>query len=533
MSTRTGTAIVFAAAALLYALSVGNGFAYDDNPIILLDDRIHHLGAALHVFVQPYWPSPEIGLYRPLVSLTYVLDWAVSGGSPAWFHAMNVLWNAAACALVFRFLCAFADPPVALAGALLFASHPVHTEAVANVVGRAELMAAVFCLAALTIWVRTAPMRMPRRRAAAVLSLYVLALLSKESAVMLPALLALADAARGALLPATARDWLRRNAVMFAVFGVIAVAFIAVRFAVLGAMAPTLRDPVLDVAQSPLHRLWTALQAWPMILRLLVFPRVLLADYGPGVLLPAMGPTPDALLGATLLATLVGAGLVAGATGRGRLAFTLLFVPVALLPTSNLLLPIGVVLAERTLYLPSLAVAAALTFLASHAWEQQRHRTIAIGVTAVLVAMFSVRTMLRVPDWASTPAVMAALERDRPDSYRAHWYFAQRAVNLEQPDEALQRYARAMNIWPYREPLALEAASFAARAGDHDFADQVTRFALAQWPDHVGFLRLHAAIQLERGLVADAAATIERGLRLAPDDSLLRAMRQSTAGKYP
>jgi protein O-mannosyl-transferase len=530
VSRRTGALLVTVVALLLYLPSVQNGFAYDDNSIIRMDARIHDASALLRVFVQPYWASSEIGLYRPLASLSYAVDWAISGGSPLWFHAVNVAWNAAVCGLVFLLLAAFVQPLPALLGALLFAAHPVHTEAVANVVGRAEIMAAFFSLCAMLLWLREPAAPRSARRIAALAALYLLALLSKESAVMLPALLALTDVARGTLKPVSLRDWMRSHTREIVVLGVTAAAFIALRTAVIGTVAPGLLDPVLDVGAGSWHRTLTALQAWPVVAVLLVYPRVLLADYGPGIITPALTPSPATLLGAGILLGLVAVGVAAWLRGHGRIAFVALFVPVALLPVSNLIVPIGVIVAERALYLPSLAVAAAVALGAQAVWDRPRHR-LAVGAAVLAVsALFALRTLVRIPEWTSTPAIMAALERDRPDSYRAHWYFAQRAVNLQQRDEALARYARALSIWPYRERLTLEAAAYAAQAGDAALAEQITTFAIQNWPRHIGFLRLHAALQLERGSTDDAAATLVRALRLAPHDSLLLGMQRALNG---
>jgi protein O-mannosyl-transferase len=539
MTRRTGAFAIAAIALLLYLPSLQNGFAYDDNSIILTDTRIHEVAGLWRVFAQTYWDSAELGLYRPLASFSYAVDWLLSGGSPAWFHAVNVAWNVVACVLVFLMLAVFVQPVPALLGAALFAVHPVHTEAVANVVGRAEIMAAVFSLGAMLLWLGDPSRRGPRLvdtevprsrpRVAALALLFALALLSKESAIMLPALLALLDIARGSLVKRDIAGWLRRHTREITVFGLTAVMFVTVRTLVLGGVAPATVDPLLDVATATVPRVLTALQAWPIIVSLLLYPRVLLADYGPATLLPALSFTPEAVLGAVILIGLLACGIAAWLNDRGRLAFIMLFLPVALLPLSNLIVPIGVVVAERALYLPSLVLAAGTAFALHSLWERPRERRMAGAVVLVIAGVFALRTLVRVPEWRSTPAIMAALERDRPDSYRAHWYFAQRAVNLEQRDEALRRYARALNTWPYRQRLTLEAAAYAAQVGDRDFAEQITRFAVDRWPDHLGFLRIHAAIQLDRGRTHEAQAALARALRIAPDDPSLLGMQRALA----
>lgn len=157
--------LVCLAAIAVYALSVRSGFAYDDVPLILLDPRVHSLGNLPAILTQPYWPvgGQELSIWRPLTTLSFAADWAVSGGAPAWFHLSNVLWHAAACILVLCLLHELFAAPAALAGALLFAVHPVHVEAVANVVGRGDVISAVFALAACLLWIRPHAPCLPQR----------------------------------------------------------------------------------------------------------------------------------------------------------------------------------------------------------------------------------------------------------------------------------------------------------------------------------------------------------------------------------
>src|SRR5207237_3530695 len=96
-------------------------------------------------FAAPYWP-PNLGghMYTPLLIAVFPLYWLLR--STAWFHAVNLAWHAAASLAVAALARRWTDWTGALVAGLLFAVHPVHAEAVANVVGRAELMAALFTL---------------------------------------------------------------------------------------------------------------------------------------------------------------------------------------------------------------------------------------------------------------------------------------------------------------------------------------------------------------------------------------------------
>jgi tetratricopeptide (TPR) repeat protein len=528
-------ALVCLAAIAVYALSVRNGFAYDDVPLILLDPRVHSLGDLPAILAQPYWPvaGQELAIWRPLTTLSFAIDWALSGGAAAWFHLVNVLWHVAACILVLRLLRELFAPPAALAGALLFAVHPVHVEAVANVVGRGDVMAAVFALAACLLWIRRPDQetRPAARTVIAASALFALALFAKESAVMLPALLLLLDAARGRwrLSGATIRPYARAVAPAFAALALVLAGYLGLRAAVLDSFAPARVHPAADVLGSRWHLILTSLQAWPHYLRLLLFPRTLLIDYGPRIIMPATTWTSSAVLGLTILVGLVLGGVLALARGRGRTALGLLWLPVAILPLSNLLFTTGVLVAERTLYLPSFAAAVgfagasgAMALLAS------AHRRRALqAFAAAAIALLAGRTVIRVPEWESTERIFASLARDRPDSFRAHWILGRAARQEGDREAAGRHYAEALRLWPYRQGMLAEVAAFAVQEGHATQALEIAAFAARHWPASVDAQRLLAAVAFDLGDTAAARAAIDAGLRLAPGDSLLHRLRLS------
>ena len=134
-----------ACALVPYMPALWNGFALDDLYIIVWNPLVQSVQGAWRAFAAPYWP-PDLGgqMYRPLPLATFALDWVIGRGSPALFHAANLVWHAGAAVIVAALARRWADTTTALAAGLIFAVHPVHVEAVANVVGRAELMAAAF-----------------------------------------------------------------------------------------------------------------------------------------------------------------------------------------------------------------------------------------------------------------------------------------------------------------------------------------------------------------------------------------------------
>src|SRR5207247_10867699 len=139
--------LVAAAAAVVYLGALWNGFALDDLTIIVANPLVHGFSGVWRAFGASYFPpNIDVSAYRPLAVATYALDWTMR--STAWFHAVNLTWHVAASVLGAALAGRWAGDTAGLVAGIVFAVHPVHVEAVAYVVGRNELMAAVFPLLA-------------------------------------------------------------------------------------------------------------------------------------------------------------------------------------------------------------------------------------------------------------------------------------------------------------------------------------------------------------------------------------------------
>jgi hypothetical protein len=223
--------VVALVAVAVYANALENGYVLDDRGILLKNPLVTSVSGIWRAFANPYWPAAiGGGQYRPLVIASFSLDWWLSGGDPMWLHAVNILWHAAASVLVWFLAAELLAPAAALGAALLFAVHPVHVEAVSNVVGRSELMAAAFVLAALLAHRRVkwlAPI------------FFALALLSKESALVFVGLAVLHDL----LLTTGVRAALRARLWLYVSYGVQAIVYGAVLLVVSARPPPTACSP--------------------------------------------------------------------------------------------------------------------------------------------------------------------------------------------------------------------------------------------------------------------------------------------------
>lgn len=180
-----------ALALLVFAISVGGTYIYDDITIIQTDERLVDPSLWWRYWAESYNQGVD-NLYRPLVSMTYAIEWWLHGDRPWIFHLINVLLHAGVSACLAEFVRRMAGARAALVAGLLFAVHPIHVEAVANIVGRAELLCALGSFGALVLFLRP----MSGARAVAITGCFVLALLSKEQGMFVPLMLLILAMAR-------------------------------------------------------------------------------------------------------------------------------------------------------------------------------------------------------------------------------------------------------------------------------------------------------------------------------------------------
>ena len=455
---------VVTAAVLVYANSLFNLFAYDDIWIIARNDRVHQLRDISRIILTPYWPSfgSELGLYRPFTILAFAVEWAISGGAPWFFHLSNMLLHATACVLVFYLIERLATSRAAFAGALLFAVHPLHTEAVANVVGQGELWAAIGVIGACLIYInRPEGVRISYGRTAAILLLYALSLLAKESAVVLPGLLVLLDFVQGRVTydKEQLKRYIPAIGFLIAMCCVVLLGYLTLRLSVLGNLAGTDAAPGLPYLREK-YRVLNALRAWPEFMRLLFFPIDLSVDYAPGLILPVESLQPMVLLGALLVFACV--ALMLNTPKHPRAGFAAGWFLITVLPVSNFFFPIGVLIAERTLYLPSLAVC----FLAGIAFDEalnstaRESRRLAVALAAVVAIACGMRTFVRNPDWKDLAAVWKGLSRDHPESYRAQWLNGVGMWSQGKPELAEKYFQLAERIWGRDSQFLSEFGNF-------------------------------------------------------------------------
>jgi tetratricopeptide (TPR) repeat protein len=447
-------AALCAIALAAYLNSFGLDLAFDGRRMVHDDPRIRAASAEnlRLILTRDYWyPDRSDRLYRPLTTASFLLNYTILGnaGRAAGYHVLNFLLHVGNVWLVFALaLRLFNRAGPAFLASALWAVHPIGTEVVANVAGRADLLATLCLLGGLVLYLRRNDM--PQKSGPlALLVLFALSLagmLSKETGVLLAALMLLWDvsfavplksrmpAYAAALAPLPLLLLLRQS--VFAANSWTAIPFI---------------DNPLAGAGFWSAR-WTAIKVLGLDLRLLVWPAGLSFDRSYGEI-PLAGAG-DAGAWAALVIVIA---LLATAIVRRRrdplLFWAAGFFGITLLPASNLVVLIGSIMAERFLYLPSIAFAIAVTALIFRA---SRDRKGAVYVLAAIILLFAIRTIARNPDWKDDQSIAAAGVATSPRSFRAHrllaaiLYYRDPVRNL---DSAIREAEAA---WSILEPLPPE-----------------------------------------------------------------------------
>ncbi|MGA2118751.1 MAG: tetratricopeptide repeat protein [Bryobacteraceae bacterium] len=511
-----------------YSNSFQAGLVFDNSRAILRDARIRAVTPAnvRRIFTEGYSGATS-GLYRPLTTFSYLLNYAVLGNGirPAGYHWVNLTVQAVNVSLVYLLgLVVFGGAVPAFALAALWGVHPLLTESVTNIVGRADLLAAFGVLAGLLCYTRSvsAGGRDKLFWLAAMAAAQAIGLLSKESAVILPGIVLLFD-----LTWRRCAAWRERAATYTALALPIAV-FFYLRGTSHTRLAASNSDNPLLMADFWTARL-TAIKVIGKYLWLFVWPAGLSADYSYNAV-PSFSWHPaeweDAKTLIALAICLAGA-LLAVRCYRARkpLFFFLAFFFVALLPASNLAILIGSIMAERFVCLPSIGLAGCVIAVIYPLGRQApRRRPVVMGTAWVafgfLCLAFAARTYARNVDWLDERSLWTSAVKVCPASAKAHYNLG--TVLAEEPGQiadAIAQFETALRINPdlaeAHDNLGkalLQVPGRLAEATDHFGTAIRIDPGLAEAYNNLGTVLLQLP-----GRAQDSIAQFEAALRINPD----------------
>jgi len=441
---------------IIYANTLKNGYVLDDFNVIkgntLLAKGISAIPELLstpyrHGYINTYHND----IYRPLSLVMFAVEYQVSGGSPAISHFFNIFVFAGCVMLLFFFIDSFIkrkNPFVAFITSLLFALHPIHTETVANIKSRDELLCFFFSFLSLNIFIKYVDAGKIKQLLLG-LFCFFLSLLSKETTITLLAIIPL-------IFFFYINENKKRSAYITIGVLITAIIFLVIRASVLSAYNVnhsadiSFIDNFLTGAPSPAIRLATELEILGFYLKLLLIPYPLICDYSYNSI-PFVGfNNIVVLLSLTIYSLLIFfsiLGLIKSL--KDPFVFAILFFLVTITLFSNIPFLIGTPMGERLLFFPSVGfclIAALLT----EKWVGEKDLTIwqmikqpkVLGIIIPLSCIYSFITINRNNDWKDDSTIYATDIKKMPANSRLNNFVGVELHNYatnEEKDPAIQK----------------------------------------------------------------------------------------------
>jgi hypothetical protein len=523
----------------VYSNTLFNGFVYDDSFQVLQNEWIKDIRHLPDIFLNSAWAFRDnqtpINYYRPVMHLIYMVDYHIFGVQPWGFHLTSAIFHSLNTIMVFfiasilfkqhadihaeqkglreRYLIYYVSPP--LVAAVIFAIHPVNTEAVAWVAGIPELTFVFFYLCSFYLYLAT-----PSTSARYILApfFFLLATLSKETALTLPLLLFAYDTVFNKEGVRTKLDYFRRYLPFAITIGI----YFILRFYALGGIAP----------QKPKHDYLSSFQylinVFPLTIeyfKTLLFPLNLNAFH-------VFHPVFSIMEAKTLVSLLLTTGflvLLAVIRGRERIAsFALLWIVIPLIPV--LYIPgVGInTFAERYLYLPSVGFS---IFVAYWLWRvfnilsSKNRKIMVLCLTTALfltTLFYATSTVKRNVTWRNELNLWSDTVKKSPDSAMAHYNLGIVLYNKGSIDPAIAELKEAIRIAPGFIEAHHYLGAVYQDTGRSSEAVQEYMTVLQLSPDNAGVYYNLGLIYTQSGLLDQALSALQEAVRIKPDHTNAR-----------
>ena len=466
---------------LPYLNTLDGDLVHDDKFAILENPDISNQIDVASVFRNDFWGTPiqtpkSHKSYRPLTILSFKLNHYFHGFSPRGYHLINLLIHSLNSLLLFILSYSYIyknDIQLSLSCASLFASHPIHTEAVAGVVGRAELLACLAFLTTLLLYHVCMSERHPTFQVFLLTSVGMLtgvATLCKENGITVLGVCGLIDLAiysRHNLKTAgvylfkseysnalnCCKSFLMRSLYLLSSL----VLIVYVRIVIQGRELPNFLDEDNPASfSSPLTKLLSYNYIYFVNTLLLFMPSRLSYDWQMGSIQLVHELSDERNLCSLLLWVVLFClilrlsypWITSNSVSHNPLIYSLVLLIVPFIPSSNIFLRVGFVLAERVLYLPSIGLCICIPFgfvLLLNKFKIPRIFSLSIFM---IVILFSLKTYQRNRVWLSRESLFVSGIRDMPNNAKMHYNYANFLRDNSRSSEAISHYRQAVGLWP-------------------------------------------------------------------------------------
>lgn len=420
---RLHIALIFVLSFLLYGNTITHDYAQDD-AIVITDNQFTKQGVAgingilkYDTFFGFFKTEKNLvagGRYRPMSLVTFALEWQVFGKNPTVSHFINILmYGLTGVVLYLLMLMMFQNIRplleayfIAIATTILFLTHPIHTEAVANIKGRDEIMALLGSLTTL-YWTFKYVNSKNLLYLIGAIVVYLLALLSKENSITFLAIIPLA------LYFFSEKTTVKTTVIQTIPFVIVAAVFLFIRSSVLGEAGSLGGEEAQELMNNPFlglsfsERYGTIFYTLGKYIQLLIFPHPLTHDYYPRHI-PVMSFGDWQVLLSIGLYIALGIYALIRLPKKDPIAFGIIFYIASLSVVSNLVFSVGTNMSERLVFMPSVGFCLVIALLLNKFLTKKDSIKTAFIATSIIGVLFLGKTFIRNFDWKNDFTLFSA-----------------------------------------------------------------------------------------------------------------------------
>ncbi|XP_031633037.1 protein O-mannosyl-transferase TMTC1-like isoform X2 [Contarinia nasturtii] len=461
-------ALISLIAIMVYLNGINGEFVHDDIPAIKLNKDVIGTNKITRLFFNDFWGAPmndpnSHKSYRPLTVLSFRLNYYLFGLKPFWFHFTNILMHAIVCVLFTRvcIIVAGLQDNFAIIAGIIFAIHPIHTEAVTGIVGRADVLACIFFLISLLVYHGKA---YSSDDASTWLSILFggISMLSKETGITIFLVNLTYDLYRcWPSLKRTLVDvhWTPESQQCYRRLSKLLISMVIlliIRLALLQGSFPKFSQQDNPTAYHPSFyvRMLTFCYLAAFNWWLMLCPSTLSHDWQMGSI-PLLTSISDPRNLLTLWAfastiLMLHKSILDFETQRyAPLILGVLLLILPFLPASNLFVTVGFVVAERCQYISSLGCVLLVVYGAQIMWEtMSKYRSFIILMGILLITVGTCKTITRNRDWYSRERLLRAGLAVLPHNAKMHYNFGNFLKDSFQKETATLHYREALRLWP-------------------------------------------------------------------------------------
>ncbi|RJP62295.1 MAG: tetratricopeptide repeat protein [Candidatus Auribacter fodinae] len=432
---------------IVYGNALIGGFVYDDKNFIVQNRPVK-----TWLMSRPwdFFLKPEVavwsGIYRPIRTLSFAIDYQFFGLNPFGYHLENILIHFINSILVYHlmlFLCG--SVLTGLIASLLFAVHPVQIEAVTWISSRGDLLYALLVLICMVMYIgkKQKNQTLSLKQTVCIYTLYCIALLSKETAVgLVPALAAYDIFFQVLTKKIRIKDYIRRHILFYAVFGIFTVAYLAVRFSLFE-----------NVSQKPFWggtataNFLTMFEATVYYFRLIFYPTDLSLDYSTYPILHSV-MNPNIIYPLIFFPAVCSLLYIQFRAKRYTIVFFALIIVLFLLPSWNII-PISAIIAERFLYLSMFGICGIFAVAVTAMIRSDQFRKTTVCVTFFILSICMILGVYRNNDWRSDLRIWYSCANEFPGNFKAHINLGTCYDEMDEVFKALNEYHKLLADQPH------------------------------------------------------------------------------------